>query len=75
MTSQKISQQVSLPLVNINSTSYPGASNVYLIFAQNTVENIFRDIEDAEVYIDNIGAFSTNWEHHIELLCTILTTL
>jgi hypothetical protein len=26
-------------------------------FAQKTMENIFRNINDAEVYIDDIGAF------------------
>ena len=32
-------------------------------FAHETMENIFRDVEDAEVYINNIGTFSNNWEH------------
>jgi hypothetical protein len=27
------------------------------------------------VYIDDIGAFSPDWEHHDKLLCTILTKL
>ncbi len=44
-------------------------------FAQETLENIFRDIDDAEVYINDIGAFSSNWEHHLQLLHTILTKL
>ncbi len=44
-------------------------------FAQETMENMFRNINDAEVYINDIGAFSPNWEHHIQLLCTILTKL
>ena len=44
-------------------------------FAQETMENIFRDVEDAEVYIDNIGAFSNSWEHHVKLLHTILAKL
>ncbi len=44
-------------------------------FAQETMENIFRDINDVEVYINNIGAFSPNWEHHLQLLRTILTKL
>jgi hypothetical protein len=44
-------------------------------FAQETMENIFRDVLDAEVYIDNIGAFSNNWEHRLQLLHTILTKL
>ncbi len=44
-------------------------------FAQEVTENIFRDVEDAEVYIDDIGAFSNSWEEHMALLCTILTLL
>jgi hypothetical protein len=31
-------------------------------FAQEVMENIFQKIEDAEVYIDDIGAFSNSWE-------------
>ncbi len=44
-------------------------------FTQETMENIFRNINDAEVYINDIGAFSPNWEHHLQLLHTILTKL
>jgi hypothetical protein len=40
-------------------------------FVQETMENIFHDADDAEVNIDDIGAFSPNWEHHIKLLHTI----
>jgi hypothetical protein len=39
------------------------------------MENKFWNIDDVEVYIDDIGAFSPNWEHHLKLLCTILTKL
>jgi hypothetical protein len=44
-------------------------------YAQEVMENIFQDVEDAEVYIDDIGAFSHSWDDHIALLCTILTKL
>ncbi len=44
-------------------------------FTQETMKNIFCNIDDAEVYINDIGAFSPNWEHHFKLLCTILTKL
>jgi hypothetical protein len=44
-------------------------------FAQEVMENIFRDVEGAEVYIDNIGAFSQSWDDHIALLRTILTKM
>ncbi len=33
------------------------------------MENIFRKIEDAEVYIDDICAFSNLWEEHMALCC------
>ncbi len=39
------------------------------------MENIFRDIEDAEVYIDDIGAFSNSQEEYMVLLCRIFTLL
>ena len=42
-------------------------------FAQEVMENIFREVEDAEVYIDDIGAFSNSWEDHLKLLEKILT--
>jgi hypothetical protein len=42
-------------------------------FTQETIENRFRNISDVEVYMDVIGAFSPDWEHHLKLLCSILT--
>ena len=37
--------------------------------AQETMEQIFSDLqEDTEIYIDDIGAFSPTWDHHIKLL-------
>jgi hypothetical protein len=44
-------------------------------YTQEVMENIFQDVENAEVYIDNIGAFSQSWDDHITLLRTILTKL
>ena len=46
-------------------------------FAQETMENIFRDLRDegVEVYIDDIGAFSDNWDSHMTLLRKILEKL
>jgi hypothetical protein len=44
-------------------------------YAQEVMENIFWDVEDAEIYIHNIGAFSQSWDDHIALLRTILTKL
>jgi hypothetical protein len=40
--------------------------------AQAFMEKILSDIEDADIYIDDVDAFSDNWDHHINLLATIL---
>jgi hypothetical protein len=44
-------------------------------YAQEVMENIFWDAEDAEVYMDSIGAFSHSSDDHMALLHTILTKL
>ena len=42
---------------------------------QELMENIFRDIENSDVFIDDIDAFSNSWEAHLKLLEQILTRL
>jgi hypothetical protein len=44
-------------------------------FAQEVMESIFCDVNDAEVYIDDIDAFSNSWEEHMTLISKILTLL
>jgi hypothetical protein len=43
--------------------------------AQAVMENVLSGIEDADIYIDNVGAFSDNWDHHVNLIATILWRL
>jgi hypothetical protein len=43
--------------------------------AQAAMENVLSDIEDADVYIDDVGAFSDNWDHHVNLVAIILWQL
>jgi hypothetical protein len=40
--------------------------------AQAAMENVLSGIEDADVYIDDVDAFSDNWDHHINLIATII---
>jgi hypothetical protein len=44
-------------------------------FAQETMETMFCNVEDIKVYINDIGAFSHTWEHHVNILRTIFTKL
>jgi hypothetical protein len=43
--------------------------------AQAIMENVLSSIKDADVYNDNVGAFSNDWNHHVTLLATILCCL
>ena len=36
---------------------------------------VLSGIEDADVYINDVGAFSKDWNHHINLLFTIVCRL
>ena len=44
--------------------------------AQECMEQIFRDLqEEVEIYIDDIGCFSTDWEAHMQLLHKVCARL
>lgn len=44
-------------------------------FAQEVMENVFRGMEDIDVYLDDIGCFSNLWNHHVKLLDEVLYRL
>jgi hypothetical protein len=43
--------------------------------AQAAMENVLSDIEDANIYINDVGAFSDDLDHHVKLVATILWRL
>jgi hypothetical protein len=45
------------------------------MLSRHCLENVLSDIKHADVYIDDVGAFSSNVDHHVNLLATILWQL
>jgi hypothetical protein len=43
--------------------------------AQAFMENLLSDIKDTDVYIDDVGAFSSDWDHHVNLVATKMALL
>ena len=43
--------------------------------AQAIMEQVLQDIEELEVYLDDIGCFSTEWSNHIRTLDMVLSRL
>ncbi len=43
--------------------------------AQAAMENLLSGIKDADIYIDDVGAFSDKWDHHLNLIATIIWRL
>jgi hypothetical protein len=43
--------------------------------AQAAMENLLSDIKDTDINIDDVGAFSNDWDHHVNLIATILRRL
>ena len=43
--------------------------------AQEVMENVLRDIDDIEVYIDDIAVFSSDFDQHLAVIRKILTRL
>ena len=44
-------------------------------FAQEVMEDVLRGIDEADVYLDDIGAFNSSWEEHMVTLEKILSCL
>jgi putative transposase len=44
-------------------------------FAQEVMEDIFRDMENVEVYINDIGIWAQSWAHHHKIVDKVLHRL
>ena len=43
--------------------------------AQEIMEDLLRDLEQVDVYIDDVGCFHNNWDSHLRTLDKVLTIL
>jgi hypothetical protein len=66
---------IATPFGKFKYNRLPTGLKCFPDYAQEVMENISQDVEDAEVCIDDIGAFSQSWDDHIALLRTIVTKL
>ena len=42
-------------------------------FAQEIMEDVLRDIEECDCYIDDVGCFDSSWDLHLQTLKRVLT--
>ena len=43
--------------------------------AQSFMEDLFRNVPEVDVYIDDVGIFSNSWEEHLTSITKVLNTL
>ena len=66
---------ISTPFGMYKYTRLPMGLKCSPDFSQASIEKFLRGIKDSEVYIDDVGAFSSDWKSHIELIDEILHRL
>jgi hypothetical protein len=63
---------ISTPFGKFKYNRLPMGLKCSPYFAQEVMENLFKDVAEVVVYIDDIGVFSDSWEQHVAVLCIVL---
>ena len=63
---------ISTPFGNYKYNRAPMGLRNSPAFAQARMEEILRDIDETDVYIDDVGVFTTSWERHVQVLKVVL---
>jgi hypothetical protein len=70
----KKSQDLCIIIAQFDKYKYlrlPMGLNCSPDISQAAMENVLSDIKDANIYIDDVVAFSDDCDHHVNLLATI----
>jgi hypothetical protein len=71
----KLDKESQEPFGKYNYLRLPMGLKCSPDITQAAMENVLQGIKDADIYIDDVGAFSNDWDHHVNLIATILRRL
>ena len=66
---------ISTPFGNYRYNRAPMGLKISPAFAQSKMEQCLDGIDEQDVYIDDVGVFTSDWQHHVAVLDKILTRL
>ena len=66
---------ISTPFGNYRYNRVPMGLKISPAFAQSKMEQCLADIEELDVYIDDVGVFTSDWSSHLSALDRTLTKL
>mmetsp|Transcript_18443 Transcript_18443/g.31304 ORF Transcript_18443/g.31304 Transcript_18443/m.31304 type:complete len:1093 (-) Transcript_18443:1517-4795(-) len=66
---------ISTPFGNFRYERAPMGLRNSPAFAQSIIEDTLRDIEECDVYIDDVGVWSNDWESHVKVLSRLFARL
>ena len=66
---------IAIPFCKFKYNRLPMGLKCSPDFAQEIMENIFRDVAEAEVYVDDIDVNSDSWEQHMTVIQIVMISL